>query len=221
MLLWACGTQPSAYDQFLVPEQQVKDSIQRLVLAPVAVQTEIEVPESVLVRVDSLVEMRLLEAGFTTVPSQVYDELWTRLMEEAGGFYDPYTGERDDARFEAAVDQLKAELRTRFNPDALLYPEIWSVEARNYYGVARWDGMSQNAYRMGEFVRALSLIVIVEDLDGNEVYVNGGGIALTEVFASEAKGVVTASPAKIFEDPDRLDKAVDVALQPFVSGRGS
>ncbi len=114
-------------------------------------------------------------------------------MEESGGFFDPYTGERHEQRFQTAVEQLEQELRDRFDPDALVYPEIWAVEAQNSYGTAMWDGTSQSASRMGAIVMALSLIVIIEDIDGNELYVNGGGIAIAERYISELYPAVPAA----------------------------
>ncbi len=216
----ACGSTPSSYDLYVVPREEFSDSIERMVLAPVVVETDVEVPESVLVMVDSLIADRLSALGFSVIPSLVYEELWTRIVEESGGFFDPYTGERHEQRFQTAVEQLIQELHDRFDPDALVYPEIWAVEAQNLYGMARWDGTSQSAHpRMGAIVMALSLIVTIEDIDGNELYVNGGGIALVERYNSELHQAVPAAPEQIFEDSERVVNAVDVALEPLASKR--
>jgi hypothetical protein len=215
----ACAPTRSNYDLYLVPREEFSDSIERMVLAPVAVEAAVEVPESVLMMVDSVIADRLSILGFSVIPSVVYEELWTRIVEESGGFFDPYTGERHEQRFQTAVMQLKQELRDRFDPDALVYPEIWLVEAENAYGTAMWDGASQSAARMGALVMALSLIVTIEDIDGNELYVNGGGIALAERYSSELSQTVPAAPGQIFEDPERVVNAVDVALEPLASKR--
>ena len=215
----ACRSAPSYYDLYLVPREDFSDSIERMVLAPVVVETHVAVPESVLAMMDSLIADRLSALGFSVIPSLVYEELWTRIVEESGGFFDPYTGERYEQRFQTAVEQLKQELRDRFDPDALVYPEIWAVEAQNLYGTAMWDGASQSAQKMGALVMALSLIVTIEDLDGNELYVNGGGIALAERYSWDLYHPVPAAPEQIFEDPERVVNAVDVALEPLASKR--
>ena len=113
----ACGSTPSSYDLYVVPREEFGDSIERMVLAPVVVETDVEVPESVLVMVDSLIADRLSDLRFSVIPSLVYEELWTRIVEESGGFFDPYTGERHEQRFQTAVEQLEQELRDRFDPD--------------------------------------------------------------------------------------------------------
>jgi hypothetical protein len=218
-MVMSCVRARSDYDLFLVPEKQLQDSVEKLVLVPVTVQADIDPPDSVLILMDSLIEGRLRSAGFSTIPALVYDEIWTRIMQEAGGFYDPYTGRRDEELFTTSVERLKTELQERFDPDALVYPEIWSVEAQNYYGTARWDGVSQSAYMLGEFVEALSLVVVVEDLAGNELYVNGGGLALAEEYASADIGIVRAPADSIFQDPEMVEQAVDLALRPLVRER--
>jgi hypothetical protein len=215
----ACATQPPNYDLFLVPPQEFSDSIERMVLGPVVVEAGVEVPESVLVMFDSLIADRLGALGFSVIPSFVYGELWTRIVQESGGLFDPYTGERHERRFRDAVEQLKQELLARYEPDALVYPEIWAVQAENPYGLARWDGASQGASMMDASVTALSLIITIQDLDGNELFVNGGGIALAEQYIPELFRTVPATAAQVFEDLERVVQAVDLALGPLASSR--
>jgi hypothetical protein len=214
----ACYTRVyAAYDIFLIPQDEFYAKVERVALAPVVLQTEIAVPESILVHLDSLIMEKLNVAGFDVVPSVVYDEIWTRLNEETGGFFDPYTGERDEALFNKAVERLKQELTEGFSPDALIYPEVWPVEAGVTYGTAHWDGVSRSASRLAE-VLALSLVVIVEDMDGTELYVNGGGLGVTEAW-SRTLGIVTLPPLAAFQVEEWMTEAVDVALRPLVSNR--
>jgi hypothetical protein len=118
--------------------------------------------------------------------------------------------------FNKAVERLKQELTEGFSPDALIYPEVWPVEAGVTYGTAHWDGVSRSASRLAE-VLALSL-VIVEDMDGTELYVNGGGLGVTEAW-SRTLGIVTLPPLAAFQVEEWMTEAVDVALRPLVSNR--
>jgi hypothetical protein len=218
LIAGGCSKVESAYDLFLVPSDEIGARMQTVALAPVVLQTDVVVLESILERIDSLVAERLSAAGFDVVPSFVYEEIWMRLNEEAGGFFDPYTGERDDELFEAAVNQLKLELQEGFDPDALVYPEIWSVEAPVMYGTANWDGVRQPAYGLRSVATALSLIVIVEDMEGTELYVNGGGLEVAEMW-SAALGVMPRPVGDMFREEQTLVAAVDIALNPLVKDR--
>ncbi len=209
VVLTACPQPPSAYEIFVAPKEQVRDSLHILVLAPVSIQTDVKIPDRVLVYLDSLIEVRLSSAGYRTVTASVYDELWTRLMEEAGGFFDPYTGERDDELFDATVEKLRVELRNRFEPDALVFPEIWEVEAEVFYGNVRWDGVEEPVRGLSYDARPLSLIVVVESMDGKELYVNGGGIEIADSSRSQ----------QLFRSDERLARAVEIALDPLTEGR--
>lgn len=213
----ACAKIPSAYDQYLIPEAEFRVKVNKVVVAPVVLQTDIAVPESILVQLDSLIQRKLTAAGLGVVPSFVYEEIWNRLNEEAGGFFDPYTGVRDDERFNAAVSALKQQLRDEFGPDAIVYPEIWPVNAPVSYGTAQWDGVKRSAPYLTS-VAALSLVVVVEDMDGTELFVNGGGLGVTEVW-SRTLGVVSMPPEWAFSEEGCLAEAVDVALSPLVKNR--
>lgn len=218
-LLVACAKPPSNYEVFVAPEEQVRDSLSRLVVAPVSIQTDVKVPDRVLVYLDSLIGSQLSAAGYAVVPAAIYDSLWTGIMDEAGGFFDPYTGERDDERFDAAVEELRSELRNRYDPDALVFPEIWSVEADVFYGAAMWDGVKQSAMGLGEYANALSLIVIVEGVDGEQLYVNGGGLEVAEAWV-QGVGRVPLLRQQMFQDDQRLVRATEIALEPLTRGRG-
>lgn len=215
----ACAVRPSSsYDVFLVPGGVFRDSVARVVLAPVVLQTDVAVPETILQRIDSLIAGELSASGFEVVPAVVYEEIWMRLNEEAGGFFDPYTGERDEGRFQEAVDQLKLELQEAFDPDALVYPEIWPVEVPVSYGTASWDGVKQAAFGVRDVILALSLVVVIEDMEGRELFVNGGGLEVVEMW-SRALGVVRRPTRDMFGDDKRIVDAVEIALHPLLENR--
>ncbi len=99
-------------------------------------------------------------------------------------------------KLEVANEQLRLDLVELHHPDYLVHPEIWVVEALHSAGVAKWDGVSQPIVGIGKrifnffdaimnqyegfltdgAVDALSLGIVVEDLDGVEIFRNAGGI---------------------------------------------
>ncbi len=221
ILLAGCAAQPPApvYDLFITSESVFFQTTERVALVPLAFGDDLEVPDSVITELESLLRQELELAGFEVIPSVVYGETWLRIVQDLGGIYDPYTGKRDDEQFEAASQRLRLELAEKFGPDVLLRPELWVVDAPYRNAFARWDGASQkitkSAFRFDSegFVPALTLGIVVEDLAGAEVFVNGGGLEVLETLD-------TVVPAEaLFGDPERIRDAVLVALEPLSRAR--
>ena len=218
VILIATCTTPRAeppYALFVTPESDFFDNTERVALVPLESDDDLEVPDSVVTEFESLLRGELEQAGFHVIPSLVYEELWIRVVQDVGGIFDPYTGRRDDERFQRAVDRLREELKENFEPDVLLRPELWVVDAPFHDAVARWDGTSQDIstsrFRFGQdgFVLALTFGIVVEDLEGIELYVNGGGIEVLETLES-----VVPTEA-LFADRERIRNAVLTALEPL------
>jgi len=216
----SCSKPALGYDLFVVPSDSVHADVRKIALVPTVVTDDVPVPEWVQVAVDSLIEEKVEGAGFAVVPAFVYTEIWHRISEEAGGFYDPFTGALDRERLDAAIEKLRQEFRDKYAPDAWLYPEFWVVEAEIERGFARWDGVSERVSRFFDSpVQALSLVVTLEDTAGAALYVNGGGITVLDGWAGDWTGYIVARSAnQLFEDPEKLIKAVQLSLDPLVGG---
>lgn len=237
--LFAGCASRSAADPFSIPREEFQRTAQTIALAPVMAPPGIEVAESLLVRIDTLIEAVLLGAGYRCVPRREYVATWDRIIVQMGGLYDSVTGDLDELRFEVAKEQLRRDLLDMYHPDYLLYPEIWIVAATFSDGVARWDGTSQSLVGFGTrvlnvidavlgqydgflptgAVSALSLGVTVENMDGVEIFQNAGGI---EVLEKVSRDVGRAEPVlieTILTDPERNQRAVITALFPLVEGR--
>ncbi|KPJ86720.1 MAG: hypothetical protein AMS18_15330 [Gemmatimonas sp. SG8_17] len=214
-----CRPVPTTH-RFVAPREQVYAKIDRIALTPVTLGEGAEVPEAVLLELDSLIAAKVQDAGFETVPAVVHAEIWARIVEELGGLYSPYTGVFDEERFRTAVEQLRNELREEFNPDALLYPEIQVVEAEADYSQAKWDGASQSVGgSVGGVFYALSLSVAIEDMDGAGLYIGRGGLELLERWDRMARDYVSLPDSSLFVDKARIVNAVDLALGPIVELR--
>jgi len=237
-LVAGCASR-SALDSFSIPREEFQQGAQTIVLAPVVGPSGIQVAESLLVQIDTLIEVMLRGAGYRCVSRSEYVATWDHILAQMGGLYDSVTGELDELRFEVAREQLRRDLRDVYQPDFVLYPEIWVVEAVFANGVARWDGTSQSLVGFGTralnvidavlhqydgflptgVVNALSLGVIVENMDGIEIFQNVGGI---EVLEKVGRDVGRAEPVlfeTILTDPERNQTAVRTVLLPLVEGR--
>ena len=133
---------------------------------------------------------------------------------------------------------LFIDLTDLFDADAVLYPEIWVVEAPFADGVASWDGTSESMVGFGlrfldvlsaifwadeaeglprGTVNALSLVVFAEDMNGREVFSNAGGIQVLEKVGLNADDLKSVESEKLLRDWPRNSKAVEIALAPLIN----
>ena len=138
-----CAT-ASPSSAFQIPEEQFHSKVKRIALAPIAVPSQLGVSEPAKLRFDALIEAKLQEAGFTTFPAKEWGEAFTRIQQEAGGLFDPRTGELDDAKVKTILLRTVEELRGRFQLDAILFPRVHVVKAKFTGAWARWDGASDS-----------------------------------------------------------------------------
>jgi len=227
------------YDPFFIPKEEFQQTARTLVLAPVVGPSGIEVPDSLLLHFDTLIEDALVVAGYECVPGGEYTAVWERILGQMDGLYDVETGELDDFRFEVARDQLVQDLIEMYHPDYVVYPEIWIVEAAFSGGVAKWDGASEPLVGIGTrvlnvidallnqydgFLRpgvvdALSLGVVVENVEGVEIFQNVGGIEVLKDADRKSGGDPSMSFEAVLADRLRNRQAVRTALLPLVEGR--
>lgn len=236
-----CATS-GAYDQqaalYSEPAWDFHNGSRLLVVAPVTAPLEFEIAESSLAQMDSLIEGALVEGGHRCVPAADYSRIWERAVHQIGGLYDSTTGEPDEFKAELARDRLRTDLIDMYHPDYVLYPEIWVVQAETSGGIARWDGVSQPVVGLGGrvinaidallhqydgflepgFVDALSLGVVVEDMEGTVVYQNAGGIEVLEEGDAVTEKENGRSLSNILTDGERNQRAVRSALLPLLEG---
>ncbi len=192
----------------------------RLALVPTSIPADIENPEPIVMLFDSLVEQNLLKHGFDVVPAREYREIWSRLNAEAAGFFDPFTGERDEPEYAAGVSQLIKEVHERFQPDGFLYPELWVVEAPISANHAAWDGTSQRVWPAPSglsAVFALTFAIVVEDSAGTELFVNGRGLEVMEEFDLDANEMIMRPRERLFQQSEVYSEAVTRVLAPLLA----
>ncbi len=220
-----CATTKVPYNPFKIPEEEFHAKIKMIALAPVSIPNGLENPEQVKAKFESLVEAKLREQGFTVIPSREYEEIWKKMTNQVGGFFDPVTGKRDESKFKAVMTHTLREMNAKFKADAVLYASVYVVSAPFANNTARWDGVSESLTTGGAFlalfggqyrgkVPALSFGAFIEDLNEIDLYVNSGGI---QVLSKISGGQLVAIPkSEVLANEARSVKAVDIALDALV-----
>ena len=228
-------TPEQQYDPFVAPADSVLEAVSAVVVTPVVPPQDVVVSDSVSGQISSLIEARLRQAGFSVVPAVEYTRIWDGILRQLGGFFDPLTGERDEAKFEAARKELLREVKGRFDTQVLLYAELQVVDALVEGGIASWDGAThdlrgengpieaafQDTFERDEFggrgdgvVNAVTLMVAIDGPDGVEMYRNFGGL---EVLARRERAIVQIEGEfAVRAEPERVAHAVERVLGPLL-----
>ena len=232
----ACSVNSDQATHSATPEQP-SVSVNTIVLTPVSVPEGFEEFTTTMEEFDSLIAASLNRAGYTLIPADEYAALWEEMLERAVGLFDTLTGERSEAVFEATRQELFERLGELYHPDALLYPEIWIVDAPFAGGTAQWDGVSQELVGVGTRivdalgalfsatesnlptgdVEAVSLVVFIENMEGEEVYANSGGIQILEKVGTHPDDRKPVPKDEWFANHSRNRRAVSIALGPILN----
>lgn len=228
-----CASNPPR-NPFQIPESQFRSQIETIALASVAVPADLERADEVRSQFEQLISEFLQEAGFEVIPSTESTQLWESMQTQLGGFYDPVTGKRDEAKFEAARKHTLGELRDRYGADAVLHPTISVVMAKFDDTHAYWCDASQAIKGGGTWFAealagvsssgstpALCLGVVIEDTSGSDLYIDYGGIEVLERM-SFTEGLQPVPREELFDEDERNREAVALALDrlapPAVAG---
>lgn len=211
-------------------------NVNTIVLTPVGVPEGFEEYTAAMEEFDSLIAVSLEQAGYTLIPAHEYAALWEEILERTVDLFDS-TGERNEPVFESARQELFGQLGGLYHPDALLYPEIWIVDAPFAGGTAQWDGVSQELVGVGTRivdalgalfsatesnlptgdVEAMSLVVFIENIEGEEIYANSGGIQVLEKVGTHPDDREPVPKDEWFTNHSRNRRAVSMALGPMLN----
>ena len=226
-----CATR-TPYNPFKVSRETFFGHTKTIAMTPFMLPSDLENPEPVRTEFESLIEAKLRSAGFSVVASGDYADIWKRVTEQMGGYFDPVTGKQDEAKFKAAQEHARREIATKSSADALVHAGFTVVGAAFASGTAQWNGTSEPvgtggfwAQLLGNLgglqgkIPALSLLVIIEDVNGAEEYANAGGVQLLSKV-SYGKFVPVPRDA-LFADKARNAAAVSIALDPLLTTTGT
>jgi hypothetical protein len=227
VLACACASTQKPYNPFKVARESFYPGLKTVALAPVLLPSDLEDPEPVRALFASVIAAKLKEAGLAVVPASDAGSIIEAKAKEVGGLFDPTTGKVDEAKAKALNAAIGRELKARFNADALLTPSIRVVNAALVHDQARWDGVTEQAGKGGFWkalvrthsgsIRALSLVVLLVDSEGQILYAKGGGIQVlgNVTFGGELE---RRPRTELFADGGRNENAVHLALDPLLVG---
>lgn len=209
----------SPYNPFRTDPVELYNRVKTVAVAPVRIDCCVEEPKALQEALGRRISEKLKEAGFAVVGSDVYEAVWNRVGEEAGGFFDPITGKKHTDRLQEARQKAVEELKTKHSAQAMLWPVVETVEVGFNGPVASWHGISEPLGAKGKggpagrgMVAALSLYVSLEDMDRGRLYMNAGGIQLLGKFDSRGRPVAVPEE-EIMAGEERNRRAVDIAME--------
>ena len=227
LLAGGCASSKPQYNPFQVKKEDIRDRVKIVALASVRVGDDVPNGTEARQQFGELVANELGTLGFQTIPATEYEQVFNRLRDEAGGFFDPNTGKADNEKFKKVQDLCRRELATKFHVDAVLYPAIHVYTVHFVQDQAKWDGVRESVsgntlpgwvsalagtYSSGT-VAALSLCVSLRDIDGNNLYTECGGIQLAAKLFGHTFHKV--NDENILTDAQRNTNAVAIAFRAF------
>lgn len=228
VIIISCASS-TPYNPFKINKDEFNSKVKKIACYPVAIGVKLESTneEVVKAKFDSLIAQKLTKAGFFVVPSNEVAKIQETVKEQTGDLFDSKTGKPDSTKWESMRAQIREELKTKFNADVTLYPHIRVVKAGFSGGYAKWFGTSESlgpkgflkslfslSRRYSGGVPALALFVQIDDLNGDNLYIKGGGI---QVLHKLSGGSLEDIPAEeLFAYEERNIEAVNIALDSLV-----
>lgn len=175
--------------------------------------------------VTDAIERYLADRGLTVVSAREFEQYSTPKIQEIGGYFDPYTGERIDEKYRAVREYVYGKLAETHKVDAYLYPRVVVVEAMQKGTSAEWDGtkvkllegflnlMLNNASNQRS-IDALTLRATLRDAQDATLYEGRGGLEL--LVRHGKQGYENLGPDDVLHDAAANQHAVEVALEDLV-----
>ena len=218
------------YEPFKIPRDQFVGQVKTVALRHLAGMPEDYArSDSTKAVFESLLTAELQQAGFKVLPSSIFDQVRQESLDSLGGIFDPKTGAEDTTRAHQVHMRTLEQLGARYQADALLNPRLLAVTAPFSSGSAHWDGASQKLWKgtQGVFgildkrtgsVPALSLLVVITDTKGDQLYVDAGGLSLaSRIDGNSFKDLPEDS---LFGNPLRNASSVRLALAALTRPEG-
>lgn len=223
-LLWSiltalagCGL-AKPYPALHIPEKQFREQIKTICIQKLRFGGAPDEMQDRMAAFQSLLASRLQELGFTVVSEERSETVWREVAEAESGSFDPDTGRRDNAKYEAIRSQVLSAMRAQMGCDAILFPTISLVSTSFVGGVAEWDGVVHDLGGSASgYVPALSLWVRMLDMKGEEIYFRAGGIqALSTIDSGFWKDSFEfVDDHELLADAARNRAAIAACLEPI------
>jgi hypothetical protein len=228
LLLGACVAPPQAGPALRVPEAEFLATPSLCLLS---LQSEAGTKPERLAQLQEQLAAALRSRGYGVVGVEETVAVLERVSKEEGGYYDPYTGERDESRYASVSSRVRQRVASELGCPAWLAARVVLVISHWSNGTAQWDGASDSiggGFGAYGTVGALSLWVRVSDSANRELFFGTGGIQtagrLNEGFFTSHFEQVSAE--SLLADDARFRTAIELALEglparPATTGAGA
>lgn len=218
-----------ASDPFRVSREIIVQHVKTIGVMPLILPNIVPDPDDVATRYETAVVTSLRAAGFSVVPPSAMREIRERVEKTIGGLYDPMTGELIADKVKACKNYTDSEYQANYRVDATLYMSVVVRHALGRVMTAAWDGVTDSSTGRnaalsllsggGGTVPVLSFRVVLEDVKGDELYSNLGGLQVLGYVRIGQMSVLTLQhidPRYIMSDPARDARARAIALGPLL-----
>lgn len=221
--LAATAVQAKKYDPFKIPRDQIVGQVKTVALREVSgISKGYPRSDSVKANFESMLAAELEQAGFKVLPAKIFEHVRQEGLDSLGGLFDPKTGAQDTVKARQVRMWTLQQMKARHQVDAILAPIFMVMPASFSSGSAHWDGASQKLWGGAEgffgvldkrsgTIGALSLFVQIEDMEGNSLYVNGGGLSIMSRI--KGNGFEDLPEDSLYWNPHRNATAVRLALE--------
>lgn len=219
----AAGEELNPYE---MPAQQFAARVRTIALRPIGVPGDVPHPDALRARIEALVGDRLRAKGYEVVAPTVWAATWLEMSRRLGGTFDVITGDPRPEQFKAAFDHTARELERTHGVDAVLSAFVSIGPASFGRGLFAFETWGQSLRYAGQVVgpeiweapqsvRGAYLNVLITDLAGDKLYGIRYGIEWTAIYV--ARGYEERPLAEVFDEPERIERAVDEDLAPLVA----
>lgn len=212
-----------SYRALQVTDKTFREKAKIVGIVPMNIPDDVIEPAKRREEFEQALAEELKEAGFTVVPSSVYESIYESLKKTMGALYDPNTGKLIEDRHEVVAKHAFREYITTHRIDALAFPALIAVAAKWQANRAEWDGVQEATTGKEGFwadmaapsaygtIPALSFRMHMTSVYGDLCYFGVGGIQLC---SRVARGQFVDVPMhELLTDSARNVRSVDIACQ--------
>jgi hypothetical protein len=227
----AAGIAEAAKKQEAPPVDRaaIRAALKKVGMLPMRIPHVVPNRADIARRYESAVAARLRAAGFEVVEADAMREIQANLGKAMGGIFDPMTGEASPEKLDARRKFARSEYLSTYPVDGFVHLFIEEREASSVSMTASWDGVEERVTGQKGFknfvsagglgdgvVPALSLALVLEHRDGEDLYGRYGGLQLLSYirqgFTPKYHNV---DPAHLLTDPSRDERALALVLNPL------
>ena len=185
-------------------------------------------------KIDAVVEETLKKNNYTIINNSDYRKFWREAKRKHGSPYNASTSQVNATAFQLVVRQTLNKLKEANIADAIIFTDLVEqpvVFQGNNNHLAKWHGVSRRPgvkgsgavsteFDWSQSVPAVSLRIIIYDIDGKLLFKSIGGLEVTRYIDTRKVSGRFARRDKLFTKSSNINEGVALALHPFIVAEG-